>query len=648
MGDKRVNQNLYFDEIKTLSKYVEKCKKFYEKNRYRNLYVIADSNPIAEYVVPALAAKLTETTVTVVEKFEDSSVNKIYYKELEVDVEYISWQEICEKDEMEESLFMLLLDSNTKNDVWFEILDVCVDKVRNTECSKVLVGVALPKIRSNQIDMKCLTEKGYSYYLNNVVSNLTAEEKFYLELEERYNQAIESGFERINLLRFCNLIGANKATTPNINLEELVQNIFEDSRVVIEKEDYCTEYSFIGTRDAACVLIKSAFCVKDSEIYNVVYHNSTLAKIKEIIFDNFSDKLELVIESEPIEKKEKLYCSLSNRKAAVSKCFSNDTVYEFEELIYRVAVSFSGNEYDVQKKLGCYEGKLQRLKDIEIDILKEIDRICKKHDIKWFLAGGSLLGAIRNNKSISWDDDLDIGMLREDFEKFKRIAPKELDKKYYYSSPWTDDNCHYYIDKIRLKSSYFSTAYSSHFELEDGVFVDLIVYDQTSPNRLLEKFQIKFICALVEMLRIRWYDAPKPPHFRRAKLMLPVLRHIPWKVLHKLFDIAATLFAKKKNAEYLIDSIGQHIRYGRFPKYSLVELEEREFDGMMAPTPVHYHEYLSFFYGPNYFPNPSISAQVGAHRIARLDLGEFVFEDKKPGDFREVDIRGELFEKEID
>lgn len=642
-----MNQNLYFDEIKTLSNYVKKCNKFYIGNRYKNLYIIADSNPIAEYIVPALADKLTDTTVNVVEKFEDSSVNKTYYEELGADVKYISWQEICEKDEMEESLFMLLLDSNNKNQEWFDVLDVCAQKVRNAEYGKVLVGVALPKIRSNQIDMKSLTENGYSYYLNNVAANLTAEELFYLELEKRYNQVIESGFERINLLRFCNLIGANKATTPNVDLEKLVQNIFEESKVTINKEDYCTTYSFIGTRDAACVFIKSAFCVKNGVIYNVMCHNATLASVKEIIFNNFSDKLELAIESEPISAKEKTYCTLSNKRAVKSKCFSNDTVYDFEELIYRVAVSFSGNEYDVQKKLGCYEGKLQRLKEIEIDILKEIDRICKKHDIKWFLAGGSLLGAIRNNKSISWDDDLDIGMLREDFEKFKRIAPKELDKKYYYSSPWTDDNCHYYLDKIRLKGSYFSTAYSSHFELEDGVFVDIIVYDQTSPNRLLEKFQIKFICALVEMLRIRWYGVPKPPHFRRAKLMLPVLRHIPWKVLHKLFDMGATLFAKKKNAKYLLDSIGQHIRNGRFPKYCLVELEEREFDGMMAPTPVHYDEYLSFFYGPNYFPNPSISSQVGAHSIARLDLGEFIFEDKQPGDFREVDIRGELFEKEI-
>ena len=65
------------------------------------------------------------------------------------------------------------------------------------------------------------------------------------------------------------------------------------------------------------------------------------------------------------------------------------------------------------------------------------------------------------------------------------------------------------------------------------------------------------------------------------------------------------------------------------------------------PIPVHYHEYLSFFYGENYFPKPSLSAQVGAHKFARLDLGEFVFEDKQPGDFRAVNIDGELFETEI-
>ena len=468
-----------------------------------------------------------------------------------------------------------------------------------------------------------------------------------ITLEKKCRKIVNDGYKKLNIMRFDNLIGANCAKTPNFDYESMIKEAFENSKIEITKDDYCTYYSVIYTRDAACAFAKSIYCTKEGHVYNLTYYNASIADLKTQIFKSYPDKISFSSNSEAYNENEVVYYCLSRLKTQNHKCFSKKTLYPFKEAMYRTVASHSDSDYDVQKKLGCYQGKLQRLKDIEIDVLAEIDRICKKHDIKWFLAGGSLLGAIRENKSISWDDDLDIGMLREDFEKFKKVAPLELDKKYYYSSPWTDDNCHYYIDKIRLKSSYFSTAYSSHFNLEDGVFVDVIVYDQTSSNRLLEKLQIKLICLMVGALRIRWYNEPKKPHLKFWKTVFPILKHIPWKVLHKLFDFSATMFSKNKKAKYLLDSTGQHIRYGRFPKYYLEELTETELDGLMCPIPVHYHEYLSFFYGENYFPKPSISSQVGAHKIARLDLGEFLFEDKQPGDFREVDIHGELFEKEI-
>ena len=74
---------------------------------------------------------------------------------------------------------------------------------------------------------------------------------------------------------------------------------------------------------------------------------------------------------------------------------------------------------------------LDEAKEIMLDILKEIDRICLKHNLRYWLSGGTLLGAIRHNGFIPWDDDIDIDMLREDFEKFKKIAKTELREEFY-------------------------------------------------------------------------------------------------------------------------------------------------------------------------------------------------------------------------
>ncbi len=76
------------------------------------------------------------------------------------------------------------------------------------------------------------------------------------------------------------------------------------------------------------------------------------------------------------------------------------------------------------------DNELKSLQAIELDILKQIDSLCNEHGLKYFLVGGSLLGAARHKGFIPWDDDIDIGMLREDYDKFISIAEKELSDPY--------------------------------------------------------------------------------------------------------------------------------------------------------------------------------------------------------------------------
>ncbi len=644
-------ENIFFDEVKTLSTCISKYIPFFakEKKVFDSVYIISDRNPVGGYIVPAVTGLFEEGHTVVVEAFEENSVERKLCDENFPGAVYVSFESFKNMKKTENSAYILLCDTNLADEKWFDILDTCTQKAKISDTNKIIVGAVLPRLRLIPDGIQSFAEREYSYFIEKVVTDRTPAEDFYITLEKKCREIVNDGFAPVNIIRYDNLVGSTGAVTPNFDFDKIVKDAFANGKVEITKEDYLNKFSFIHTRDAACALMKSLYCTRLGHVYNINLYEVNMADLKNQIHVAFPDKIALSVNSAPYKPEEIKSTCMSNLKAVKTVCFTKKFIYTFEDAMYRTICSLSGNDFDVQTRLTCYQGKLQRLKDIEIDILAEIDRICKKHDIKWFLAGGSLLGAVRENKSIPWDDDLDIGMLREDFIKFQKVAPKELDKKYYYSSPWTDPNCHYYLDKIRLKSSYFSTAYSNHFKFEDGVFVDIIVYDQTSSNRLLEKFQIKFIKLMVETIKVRWYNIPrKSYHYRLTKLVLPFLRLIPWKVLHKTFDFAATMFSKKKNAEYLLDSTGQHIHYGRFPKYYLEELKETELDGLKVPMPVHYDEYLSFFYGPNYFPKPSLSSQVGAHKFARLDLGEFIFEDKQPGDFREVNIEGELFETEID
>lgn len=76
------------------------------------------------------------------------------------------------------------------------------------------------------------------------------------------------------------------------------------------------------------------------------------------------------------------------------------------------------------------EDSLQRLQAVDLEIAAAVDKICRENDIDYFIDGGTLLGAVRHGGFIPWDDDIDIGMPKDDFDRFCEIAPALLPKGY--------------------------------------------------------------------------------------------------------------------------------------------------------------------------------------------------------------------------
>ena len=82
---------------------------------------------------------------------------------------------------------------------------------------------------------------------------------------------------------------------------------------------------------------------------------------------------------------------------------------------------------------------LDKIKQVEMEVMDYISKICKKYDITYYLYFGSLLGAIRHKGFIPWDDDADVAMLREDYERFKREAMKDLNPEICFFQDHTTD-----------------------------------------------------------------------------------------------------------------------------------------------------------------------------------------------------------------
>ncbi|MCQ2462384.1 MAG: hypothetical protein MJ177_03135 [Clostridia bacterium] len=132
-------------------------------------------------------------------------------------------------------------------------------------------------------------------------------------------------------------------------------------------------------------------------------------------------------------------------------------------------------------------------------------------------------------------------------------------------------------------------------------------------------------------------------HAKVFRRFLPVIRHIPWKILHQLYDKTAALYNNPRN-RYLIDG-GTHVAFGAFPAEILEKTEYMDFGGKKYPVPAQYDKYLTFFYGKEYMSIPPIFKRLSGHGFARMDLGEYIYNaDVKA---RKLNINGELFEEEL-
>ncbi len=110
----------------------------------------------------------------------------------------------------------------------------------------------------------------------------------------------------------------------------------------------------------------------------------------------------------------------------------------------------------------------------QLSILESIDSVCKKHDIQYWLDGGTLLGAVRHGGFIPWDDDIDIAMMKPDFERFLEVAQSDLPDNLFLQTPKTDPGVNSPVAKIRdLNSLYIEDMEDFSADYQKGLFVDI-------------------------------------------------------------------------------------------------------------------------------------------------------------------------------
>ncbi|WP_051537692.1 phosphorylcholine transferase LicD [Treponema sp. C6A8] len=121
--------------------------------------------------------------------------------------------------------------------------------------------------------------------------------------------------------------------------------------------------------------------------------------------------------------------------------------------------------------------KLKKIWAVEIDLYQKFAEVCDKYNIKYFAWAGTLLGAIRHKGFIPWDDDFDIGLLREDYEKLIKIAPKELKHPYFLQNMYSDKKYFCAYSRFRNSETTGAIVGTDTPDYNNGIYIDIFVLD---------------------------------------------------------------------------------------------------------------------------------------------------------------------------
>lgn len=265
--------------------------------------------------------------------------------------------------------------------------------------------------------------------------------------------------------------------------------------------------------------------------------------------------------------------------------------------------------------------QLKHLQRVELEMLIEIDRICRKYDIRYSLDGGTLLGAVRHKGFIPWDDDIDVIMLRSEYEKFFSACKKELDTSRFFLQEYRTDK--YYLfgyEKIRRKDTVFKRIGQEHLKQHGGIFVDIFVADNVPDESVIRNIHL-FLCFLI---RKGLYSemGKKNADSIFMKSIYKLISFIPRDFWFSARNLIADKCNKNKTelVRHMTHNYRKECRYG-MPAVCFEDFTELEFEGRKFKAFRNYDLYLSTLYG-DYMKLPPVE-----QRISHLKISELKFPD---------------------
>lgn len=256
-----------------------------------------------------------------------------------------------------------------------------------------------------------------------------------------------------------------------------------------------------------------------------------------------------------------------------------------------------------------------------LEMLLEVDRICQKYGIRYFLDSGTLLGAVRHKGFIPWDDDVDIAMPRQHYESFLRICQDDLDSKYWLQTNETDPYFPFAIARILYKNSRLSVE--GRTKHRTGYAMDVFAIDNAADNPLVQSARVFAIKAIQGFCKSRLavdYGIYHSVWERIAVFVTSSIgRLLPLGILMRMQHAAATMYESRKTEYKCCLSYRFRELDRKFPSYVFDDAERTEFEGHMLPIPKGWHESLTIMYG-DYMVPPPFEERISPHGYEAIEF----------------------------
>lgn len=247
---------------------------------------------------------------------------------------------------------------------------------------------------------------------------------------------------------------------------------------------------------------------------------------------------------------------------------------------------------------------LERIQKEGLCVLKEFIRICDKYNIQYFVVYGTNIGVVRHKGIIPWDDDIDVGMVRDEYEKFLKVAPKEIKNNFGIAAPEYGEKYYSLTTKFFKKGTRFATL-CDHGKFNIGIYIDIFVFDFLAEDKKERVKQIRIanlLRKLYVLYNVNFFSNEMYEKEELVKRILLAGAHYLLKILPITNKMICKLW--KKNAMKFHGKSGMVTQFSStMTEESILSIEETKqliempYEDIMVKVPQNYDRILRAVYG---------------------------------------------------